>query len=33
VLKAVEKARDLSEYIEESFGATQKLASKATWRF
>jgi len=33
VLKAVEKARDLSEYIEESFGATQKLASKATWGF
>ena len=31
--RAVEKARDLSEYIEESFGATQKLASKATWRF
>ena len=33
VLKAVEKARELSEYIEESFGASQKLASKATWRF
>lgn len=33
VQQAVEKARDLSEYIEESFGATQKLASKATWRF
>lgn len=33
VRRAVEKARDLSEYIEESFGATQKLASKATWKF
>lgn len=33
MMRAVEKARDLSEYIEESFGATQKLASKATWRF
>lgn len=31
--KAVEKARDLSQYIEESFGATQKLASRATWNF
>ena len=31
--RAVEKARDLSEYIEETFGATQKLATKATWRF
>ncbi|MGL5441357.1 MAG: hypothetical protein ACRDDJ_02680, partial [[Mycobacterium] stephanolepidis] len=33
VVRAVEKARDLSEYIEESFGASQRLASKATWRF
>lgn len=33
VRKAVEKARDLSQYIEETFGATQKLATKATWRF
>lgn len=33
VRKAVEKARDLSEYIEETFGATQKLATRATWRF
>lgn len=33
VRKAVEKARDLSEYIEETFGASQRLASKATWGF
>lgn len=31
--RAVERARDLSEYIEESFGATQKLASVARWMF
>ena len=30
---AVEKARALSEYIEGTFGSTQKLASKATWGF
>lgn len=33
VLKAVEKARDLSEYIQDTFGAKQRLASIATWRF
>ena len=33
VRKAVEKARDLSEYIQETFGAKQRLASIATWRF
>jgi hypothetical protein len=33
VRRAVEKARDLSEYIEETFGALQSLASKATWLF
>ena len=31
--KALEKARDLSEYIKESFGAPQRLVSKATWKF
>jgi hypothetical protein len=33
VRRAVEKARDLSTYIQESFGAKQRLASIATWRF
>jgi hypothetical protein len=31
--RAIEKARDLSQYIEETFGASQRLASVATWRF
>lgn len=31
--KAVEKARDLSEYIEGTFGARQRLASVASWQF
>lgn len=31
--KAIDKARELSEYIEGTFGASQKLASKATWLF
>ena len=31
--RAVEKARELSNYIEGTFGAAQKLASKATWLF
>ena len=30
---AVEKARDLSDYIEGTWGATQRLASIATWGF
>lgn len=30
---AVEKARDLSDYIEGTFGATQRLASVASWGF
>lgn len=30
---AVEKARDLSEYIEGTLGTTQRLASVATWGF
>jgi hypothetical protein len=30
---ALERARDLSGYIQGSFGNTQKLVSKATWRF
>lgn len=33
VQRAVEKARDLSEYIQDTFGAKQRLASIATWRF
>ena len=33
VRKAIDKSRDLSSYIEETFGASQRLASKATWRF
>lgn len=33
VRKSVAKARDLSKYIEESFGAKQSLASVATWTF
>lgn len=33
VIRAVEKARDLSEYIESTFGASQRLASIATWGF
>ena len=31
--QAVDKARDLAAYIEGTFGASQRLASKATWRF
>lgn len=31
--KAIDKARDLSSYIQESFGSAQRLASIATWRF
>lgn len=31
--QAVEKARSLAGYIQGAFGATQKLVSKATWRF
>ena len=30
---ALDKARDLSGYIQGSFGNTQKLVAKATWRF
>jgi len=30
---ALERGRDLSGYIQGSFGNTQKLVSKATWRF
>jgi hypothetical protein len=33
VQRAVERARDLSEYIQDSFGAKQRLASIATWSF
>jgi hypothetical protein len=31
--EAVSSARDLAEYIQGTFGGTQKLASKATWGF
>jgi hypothetical protein len=31
--QAVDKARDLAAYIEGTFGASQRLASKAAWRF
>ena len=30
---SVEKARDLAGYIQESFGAPQKLVAKASWGF
>lgn len=30
---AIEKARDLADYIQGTFGASQKLASKASWGF
>lgn len=32
-IEAVEKAKDLAAYIEDTFGAPQKLVSKAEWRF
>lgn len=31
--QAVEKARELSEYIQASWGVSQRLASRATWTF
>lgn len=31
--RAIDKARDLSEYIEQTFGSTQRLSSIASWGF
>lgn len=33
LIRALDKARDLSEYIESTFGARQRLSSVATWTF
>lgn len=33
LIRALDKARDLSEYIEGTFGARQRLSSVATWTF